>query len=58
MSGLDPSTKQPGKSEEQGEPSLDQSKEGPMTTEGSESSQTPCTPRSFDLTHPSLVTVR
>lgn len=48
MSGLDPSTKPPGKSEEQGEPSLDQNKEGPATTESSESSQTPCTPRSCD----------
>ncbi|XP_044027100.1 bromodomain-containing protein 7 [Siniperca chuatsi] len=43
MSGLDPSAKQPGKSEEQGGTSLDQKREGPTDT--SESSQTPSTPR-------------
>lgn len=48
MSGLDPSAKQPGKSEEQGGPSLDQNKERPATTESSESSHTPSTPRSFN----------
>ncbi|XP_022595755.1 bromodomain-containing protein 7 isoform X2 [Seriola dumerili] len=45
MSGLDPSAKQPGKSEEQGGTSLDQNREGPMTTDTSESSHTPGTPR-------------
>nr|XP_046270439.1 bromodomain-containing protein 7 [Scatophagus argus] len=45
MSGLDPSAKQPGKSEEQGDSSLDQSKERPTTADSSESSQTPSTPR-------------
>ncbi|XP_039995413.1 bromodomain-containing protein 7 isoform X2 [Xiphias gladius] len=45
MSGLDPSAKQPGKSEEQGGTSLDQNREGPTTTDTSESSQTPSTPR-------------
>ncbi|XP_070815987.1 bromodomain-containing protein 7 [Chaetodon trifascialis] len=45
MSGLDPSAKQPGKSEEQGGTSLDQSKERPSTTDTSESSQGPSTPR-------------
>ncbi|XP_045887864.1 bromodomain-containing protein 7 isoform X3 [Micropterus dolomieu] len=43
MSGLDPSAKQQGKSEEQGGTSLDQKREGPTDT--SESSQTPSTPR-------------
>uniref|UniRef100_A0A8C4IMU3 Bromodomain containing 7 n=1 Tax=Dicentrarchus labrax TaxID=13489 RepID=A0A8C4IMU3_DICLA len=42
MSGLDPSAKLPGKSEEQGGASLDQNKD---TTDNSESSQTPSTPR-------------
>ncbi|XP_008291630.1 bromodomain-containing protein 7 [Stegastes partitus] len=45
MAGLDPSAKQPLKSEEQGGTSLDQSKEGPATTDSSERSQTPSTPR-------------
>ncbi|GAA6233451.1 bromodomain-containing protein 7 isoform X1 [Lates japonicus] len=45
MSGLDPSAKQQGKSEEQGGTSLDQNREGPTTTDTSESSQTPSTPR-------------
>lgn len=49
MSGLDPSAKQLGKSEEQGGTSLDQSREGPMITDTSESSQTPSTPRSLNL---------
>uniref|UniRef100_A0A7N6A5B4 Bromo domain-containing protein n=1 Tax=Anabas testudineus TaxID=64144 RepID=A0A7N6A5B4_ANATE len=48
MSGLDPSAKQLGKSEEQGGTSLDQSREGPMITDTSESSQTPSTPRQQD----------
>ncbi|XP_035538036.1 bromodomain-containing protein 7 isoform X2 [Morone saxatilis] len=42
MSGLDPSAKLPGKSEEQGGAGLDQNKD---TTDNSESSQTPSTPR-------------
>ncbi|XP_047436183.1 bromodomain-containing protein 7 isoform X2 [Mugil cephalus] len=45
MSGLDPSAKHQVKTEEQGGSSLDQNKEGPMTTDSSESSQTPSTPR-------------
>ncbi|XP_035485432.1 bromodomain-containing protein 7 isoform X2 [Scophthalmus maximus] len=45
MSGLDPSVKQPGKSEEQGGTGLNQNREGPSTTDGSERSQTPGTPR-------------
>ncbi|XP_076604191.1 bromodomain-containing protein 7 isoform X2 [Chaetodon auriga] len=45
MSGLDPSAKQPVKSEEQGGTSLDQNKERPSTTDTSESSQGPSTPR-------------
>ncbi|CAK6958825.1 bromodomain-containing protein 7 [Scomber scombrus] len=45
MSGLDPSAKQPGKTEDQGGTSLDEKKEGPTTSEGSERSQTPSTPR-------------
>uniref|UniRef100_UPI0037E873AF bromodomain-containing protein 7 isoform X3 n=1 Tax=Semicossyphus pulcher TaxID=241346 RepID=UPI0037E873AF len=46
MSGLDPSAKQPGKSEDQGGTSLDQNRERPTsTTDSSESSQTPSTPR-------------
>ncbi|KAM7406443.1 hypothetical protein PAMP_000818 [Pampus punctatissimus] len=45
MSGLEPSAKLPGKSEEQGGTSLDQKREGPATTDGSERSQTPSTPR-------------
>ncbi|XP_041840082.1 bromodomain-containing protein 7 isoform X2 [Melanotaenia boesemani] len=45
MSGLDPSAKQPLKTEDQGGTSLDQSKEGPTSTENSERSQTPSTPR-------------
>ncbi|XP_071345575.1 bromodomain-containing protein 7 [Trachinotus anak] len=45
MSGLDPSAKQPGKSEEQGGTSLDQKREGPVTTDTSEGSHTPSTPR-------------
>ncbi|XP_053173808.1 bromodomain-containing protein 7 [Scomber japonicus] len=44
MSGLDPSAKQPGKTEEGGT-SLDEKKEGPTTSDGSERSQTPSTPR-------------
>ncbi|CAJ1049126.1 bromodomain-containing protein 7 [Xyrichtys novacula] len=46
MSGLDPSAKQPGKSEDQGGTTLDQNGERPgATTDSSESSQTPSTPR-------------
>lgn len=45
MSGLDPLTKQPLKSEEQGVGSLDQNKEGASSSGGSERSQTPSTPR-------------
>ncbi|XP_049906029.1 bromodomain-containing protein 7 isoform X1 [Epinephelus moara] len=45
MSGLDPSAKLPGKTEEQGNISLDQKGEGPSTTDTSERSQTPSTPR-------------
>uniref|UniRef100_A0A665VDH2 Bromodomain containing 7 n=1 Tax=Echeneis naucrates TaxID=173247 RepID=A0A665VDH2_ECHNA len=45
MSGLDPSAKQPCKSEEQGGSSLDQNREGPMNTDTSDSSHTPGTPR-------------
>ncbi|XP_017284147.1 bromodomain-containing protein 7 isoform X3 [Kryptolebias marmoratus] len=45
MSGLDPSTKQPLKSEEQGVGGLDQNKEGAMSSGASERSQTPSTPR-------------
>ncbi|KAG7483357.1 bromodomain-containing protein 7 [Solea senegalensis] len=44
MSGIDPSAKQPGKSEEQVGTSLDQTREGSMATD-SERSQTPSTPR-------------
>ncbi|XP_059206548.1 bromodomain-containing protein 7 [Centropristis striata] len=45
MSGLDPSAKLPGKTEDQGGSSLDQNREGPSTTDTSERSQTPSTPR-------------
>ncbi|XP_073320265.1 bromodomain-containing protein 7 isoform X3 [Pagrus major] len=45
MSGLDPSARQPVKSEEQGGTSLDQNKERPTTSDTSERSQTPSTPR-------------
>lgn len=45
MAGLDPSAKQPLKSEEQTSTFLDQNKEGPATTDSSERSQTPSTPR-------------
>lgn len=45
MAGLDPSAKQPLKSEEQTSTFLDQNKEGPVTTDSSERSQTPSTPR-------------
>ncbi|XP_037553508.1 bromodomain-containing protein 7 [Nematolebias whitei] len=45
MSGLDPLTKQPFKSEEQGVSSLDQNKEGASSSGASERSQTPSTPR-------------
>ncbi|XP_023131587.1 bromodomain-containing protein 7 isoform X1 [Amphiprion ocellaris] len=45
MAGLDPSAKQPLKCEEQGGTNLDQSKDGPATTDSSERSQTPSTPR-------------
>ncbi|XP_056134886.1 bromodomain-containing protein 7 isoform X2 [Lampris incognitus] len=45
MSGLDTSTSKPGKTEEVGAPSLDQQREGAMTTDASESSQSPSTPR-------------
>ncbi|XP_069030286.1 bromodomain-containing protein 7 isoform X2 [Embiotoca jacksoni] len=41
MSGLDPSSKKPVKSEDQGGTSLDQNKEGPTATDTSERSQTP-----------------
>uniref|UniRef100_A0AAX7UHM4 Bromo domain-containing protein n=1 Tax=Astatotilapia calliptera TaxID=8154 RepID=A0AAX7UHM4_ASTCA len=49
MAGLDPSAKQPLKSEEQTSTFLDQNKEGPATTDSSERSQTPSTPRSFHI---------
>uniref|UniRef100_A0A669DRA9 Bromodomain containing 7 n=1 Tax=Oreochromis niloticus TaxID=8128 RepID=A0A669DRA9_ORENI len=49
MAGLDPSAKQPLKSEEQTSTFLDQNKEGPATTDSSERSQTPSTPRSFHM---------
>ncbi|XP_028256910.1 bromodomain-containing protein 7 isoform X2 [Parambassis ranga] len=45
MSGLDPSVKQPLKSEEQGGTSQDQKKEGQRIADASERSQTPGTPR-------------
>ncbi|XP_075934184.1 bromodomain-containing protein 7 [Anarhichas minor] len=45
MSGLDPSAKLPGKTEDQGGTSLDQNREGPSTTGTSERSQTPGTTR-------------
>ncbi|XP_006779834.1 bromodomain-containing protein 7 [Neolamprologus brichardi] len=45
MAGLDPSAKQPLKSEEQTSTFPDQNKEGPATTDSSERSQTPSTPR-------------
>ncbi|XP_022052806.1 bromodomain-containing protein 7 [Acanthochromis polyacanthus] len=45
MAGLDPSAKQPLKSEEQGGTNSDTSKDGPATTDSSERSQTPSTPR-------------
>ncbi|XP_037602114.1 bromodomain-containing protein 7 isoform X1 [Sebastes umbrosus] len=45
MSGLDPSAKLPGKTEDQGGTSLDQKREGPATAGSSERSQTPSTPR-------------
>ncbi|XP_039867767.1 bromodomain-containing protein 7 isoform X3 [Simochromis diagramma] len=45
MAGLDPSAKQPLKSEEQTSTFLDQNKEGPATTDSSERSHTPSTPR-------------
>ncbi|KAK9542429.1 hypothetical protein VZT92_000294 [Zoarces viviparus] len=41
MSGLDPSAKLPGKTEDQGGTSLDQNREGPSATGTSERSQTP-----------------
>uniref|UniRef100_A0A8C9ZTH4 Bromodomain containing 7 n=1 Tax=Sander lucioperca TaxID=283035 RepID=A0A8C9ZTH4_SANLU len=49
MSGLDPSAKLPGKTEEQGGTSLDQNREGRSSTDTSERSHTPSTPRSFNL---------
>ncbi|KAM4602737.1 bromodomain-containing protein 7 [Polymixia lowei] len=45
MSGLDPSANKPGKTEEEGGPSLDQASERPVPTDASESSQSPSTPR-------------
>ncbi|XP_068424081.1 bromodomain-containing protein 7 isoform X1 [Clinocottus analis] len=45
MSGLDPSAKLPGKTEDQGGTGLGQNREGPSTTGASERSQTPGTPR-------------
>ncbi|XP_054464505.1 bromodomain-containing protein 7 isoform X2 [Anoplopoma fimbria] len=45
MSGLDPSAKLPGKTEEQGGTGLDQNRDGTSTTGASERSQTPSTPR-------------
>uniref|UniRef100_A0A8C3G794 Bromodomain containing 7 n=1 Tax=Cyclopterus lumpus TaxID=8103 RepID=A0A8C3G794_CYCLU len=45
MSGLDPSAKLPGKTEDQGGTSLGQNREGPSTTGAGERSQTPGTPR-------------
>uniref|UniRef100_A0A8C9ZWG4 Bromodomain containing 7 n=1 Tax=Sander lucioperca TaxID=283035 RepID=A0A8C9ZWG4_SANLU len=45
MSGLDPSAKLPGKTEEQGGTSLDQNREGRSSTDTSERSHTPSTPR-------------
>lgn len=60
MSGLDPSTKQPVKTEESGGAAPDQNKERPPTTDSSESPQTPGTPRSINTltthTHTLLVT--
>ncbi|XP_026234881.1 bromodomain-containing protein 7 isoform X2 [Anabas testudineus] len=47
-SGMKILSQQLGKSEEQGGTSLDQSREGPMITDTSESSQTPSTPRQQD----------
>lgn len=47
MSGLDPTVKQPLKSEEQGGTSQDQKKEGQKIADTSERSQTPGTPRFF-----------
>ncbi|KAA8596110.1 hypothetical protein FQN60_011401 [Etheostoma spectabile] len=45
MSGLDPSAKLPGMTEEQGGTSLDQNREGRSSTDTSERSHTPSTPR-------------
>ncbi|KAM8763058.1 bromodomain-containing protein 7 isoform 1-T1 [Acanthopagrus schlegelii] len=45
MSGLDPSARQPVKSEEQGGTGQDQNKDRPTTSDTSERSQTPSTPR-------------
>uniref|UniRef100_A0A668A491 Bromodomain containing 7 n=1 Tax=Myripristis murdjan TaxID=586833 RepID=A0A668A491_9TELE len=46
MSGLDPSASKPGKTEEEGGMSVEQSRQGPVSTDNSERSQTPSTPRS------------
>lgn len=48
MSGLDNSTTQPTKSEDQGGSGVDQKHERSSITDSSESSQTPSTPRSFN----------
>ncbi|XP_034735744.1 bromodomain-containing protein 7 isoform X1 [Etheostoma cragini] len=45
MSGLDPSAKLPGMTEEQGGTGLDQNREGRSSTDSSERSHTPSTPR-------------
>ena len=45
MSGLDPSTKRTGTSEEKEGPSVEDNKEKPAPTDSSENSQTPSTPR-------------
>ncbi|XP_029934505.1 bromodomain-containing protein 7 isoform X2 [Myripristis murdjan] len=45
MSGLDPSASKPGKTEEEGGMSVEQSRQGPVSTDNSERSQTPSTPR-------------
>lgn len=49
MSGLDPTAIKPGKVEEDGGTSLDQSRDGPGVFYASESSQSPSTPRSSTL---------
>lgn len=49
MSGLDTSSTQPTKSEDQGGSGVDQKHERSSITDSSESSQTPSTPRSFNV---------